>query len=101
MADDDSFSPGAPPFQPEEALQRLQRDLRALGLTERAGGFERKGVAIARAAVDGDVIRAARVKAPRRAGAEWLPRVLRSSADLRDFVADLKKQLAQWSERDD
>ena len=96
MADDDSFSLAAPPFQPDEALQRLQRDLRALGLTGRAGRL-----AIARAAVDGDVIRAARVTAPRRTGPEWVPRVLRNSADLREFVTDLKKQLAQWSERDD
>ena len=101
MADDDSFSLAAPRLQPDEALQRLQRDLRALGLSLRDGMFERKGVAIARAAVDGAVIRAARVKAPRRTGPEWLLRELRNGTDLRDFVADLKKQLAQWSERDD
>jgi len=100
MSDDDfGFAP--PPFKPDEALQRLQRDLRALGLAERAGHFERRGTAIARLAVDGDTLRAERVKRPSRTSPEWQARVLRSSADARDFVADLKKQLAQWSDRDD
>ena len=99
MSEDFGFAP--PPFQPEDALQKLQRDLRELGLTERAGHFERRGTAIARAVIDGAVIRAARVKRPSRSSPEWLDKVLRSSADARDFVADLKKQLAQWSDRDD
>jgi len=99
MSDDAGFA--AAPFKPAEALQQLVRELRALGLTERAGRFERRGSAIARAVLDGEVIRAARVKRPSRNSPEWLDKVLRSSADTRDFVADLKKQLAQWSDRDD
>ena len=99
MSEDFSFAP--PPFKPDEALQKLQRELRDLGLTERAGRFERRGAAIARAVVDGAVIRAARVKRPSRSSPEWQDKVLRSSADARDFVADLKQQLAQWSDRDD
>ena len=99
MSDDFGFAP--PPFKPEDALPKLQRDLRALGLAERAGLFERRGTAIARAVIDGAEIRAARVRRPSRSSPDWLPKVLRSSADVRDFVADLKKQLAQWSDRDD
>ena len=101
MSMDDGLGFALPPFKPEEALQKLKRDLRELGLTEREGRFERRGSLIARAAVDGAVLRAARVKRPSRTSAEWLEKPLRSSADLRDFVADLKKQLAQWSDRDD
>ncbi len=96
---DDVFAP--PAFSPEGALQRLKRELRELGLAERAGVFERRGVAIARAAVDGSTIAAARVKRPSRSSPEWQSRTLKSSADLRDFVADLKQRLAQWSDRDD
>ena len=99
MADDLEFA--AAPFQPGEALQRLKRDLRALGLVERDGRFERRGLAVARAAEQGATLSAARVKQPRRTGPEWITRVLRSSADVRDFVADLKKQLPLWSDRDD
>jgi hypothetical protein len=101
MSIDDSFGFALPPFKPEEALLKLKRDLRDLGLTEREGRFERRGLAIARAAVDGATVRVARVKRPARSSPEWLEKVLKSSADARDFVADLKKQLAQWSDRDD
>ena len=97
----DDIGVSLPPFKPDEALPTLKRDLRALGLTEREGRFERRGTPIARAAVDGAVIKAARVTRPSRSSPEWLEKTLRSSADLRDFVADLKKQLAQWSDRDD
>ena len=99
MSEDFGFAP--PPFRPEEALSKLKRDLRDLGLTEREGRFERRGVAIARAAVEDLTVRAARVKRPVRSSPEWQDKVLKCSADARDFVADLKKQLAQWSDRDD
>ena len=97
----DEFGFAPSPFKPEDALAGLARSLRELGLVERAGRFERRGTAIARAVVDGAALRAARVKRPSRTSPEWQERVLRSSADVRDFVADLKKQLAQWSDRDD
>ncbi|EHR69951.1 hypothetical protein BurJ1DRAFT_1078 [Burkholderiales bacterium JOSHI_001] len=90
-----------PPFKPEIALQTLKRELRALGLTEREGRFERKATPIAKAVLAADGIDAARVKRPSRNSPEWLPKRLRSSAEVRDFVADLKKQLAQWSDSDD
>ena len=97
----DEFAFAAPAFKPDEALQRLQRELRGLGLTEREGRFERRGMVIARAVVDGDTIRAARVRRPSRNSPEWQERTLRSSADVRDFAAQLKQQLALWSDRDD
>ena len=99
MSDDFGFS--APLFKPDEALAGLVRSLRDLGLTARAGIFERRGTAIARAVIDGNTLAAARVKRPSRTSPQWLPKVLRSGADVRDFVNDLKKQLAQWSDRDD
>ena len=99
MSEDFGFAP--PPFRPEEALSKLKRDLRDLGLTEREGRFERRGTAIARAAVDGAVIQAARVKRPSRGSPEWIAKTLKHSGDVRNFVADLKKQLAAWSHDDD
>ena len=99
MSDDFSFA--SPPFKPDDALQRLRRELGILGLAERAGRFERCGTPVARVAVDGATLRAARVKRPSRTSPEWQERLLHSAADVRDFVADLKKQLAQWSDRDD
>ncbi len=90
----------APPFKPGEALQRLKRDLRELKLSERSGVWERGAQAIARARVEGDELIAERVRKPARSP-DWQVRRLRSSADVRDFVADLKKQLTQWSDADD
>ena len=99
MSDDWGFAP--PPFKPDEALQRLRRDLREAGLTEREGVFERRGTRIARLAVDGAAIKAETVKRPSRSSPEWQARALKSSADLRDYVAELKKKLATWSDSDD
>jgi len=101
MTTDDDFSGALPPFQPDQALQTLKRELRALGLTEREGRFERRGMAIARAAAAGAVLQAARVKRPSRDSPQWLDKPLTNSADLRHFVADLKKQLALWNDSDD
>lgn len=99
MADEEwGFAP--PPFKADEALQRLKRDLRELGLTERSGVWERRGQAIAKAAVRGDVIEAQRVKRPGRSP-EWVVTTLKQSAHLRDWVAELKRQLAGWTDRDD
>ncbi len=97
----DEFWVAEPEFKPDEALHRLQRELRALGLAERNGQFERRGVAMARAKVDGQVLAAARVRRPSRNSPEWLTCELRSAAQVRDFVADLKKQLGLWNHTDD
>lgn len=99
MSDDWGFAP--PPFKPEEALLRLKRDLREAGLTEREGRFERRATPIAKAAVEGAVIQAAIVRRPSRSSPEWQARTLKTSAEVRDFVADLKKRLTTWSDSDD
>ncbi len=99
MPDDAGFA--APPFKPDEALQRLQRELREMGLSERAGIFERRGVAIARLRVDGIALRADIVERPSHNSPRWRTRTLTSSAAVRNFGAELKKALAAWGDRDD
>jgi glutamate 5-kinase len=99
MTEDWAFAP--PAFDAQEALASLKRSLRELGLVEREGRFERKTIAIARAAVEGEAIAAARVKRPSRSSPEWQQCRVTNSGQVRDFVADLKKQLAQWSDLDD
>jgi hypothetical protein len=99
MSEEWGFAP--PPFKADEALQRLRRDLREAGLSERSGQFERRGVAIAKAVAAGDAIDAAIVKKPSRGAPQWQPRTLKSSADVRDFVTHLKKQLGAWSDDDE
>ncbi|WP_269629961.1 hypothetical protein [Pelomonas sp. BJYL3] len=89
-----------PAFKPDEALQKLRRDLRELGLTEREGRFERRGTAIARAAVDGSTLKVAIVKRPARTP-EWIEKTVKDSAQLRDFLALVKKNLSGWSDADE
>lgn len=100
MADDD-FGFALPAFKPDEALQRAKRDLREMGLSERAGSFERAGTAIAKLAVEGATLKASVVKRPSRNSPEWTHKTLSSSAMLRDWTAELKKKLAGWSDRDE
>ncbi|MDM4766237.1 hypothetical protein [Pelomonas sp. SE-A7] len=95
MSDSEDWGFALPAFKPDEALQRLRRDLRELGLTEREGRFERRGNAIARAAVDGQQLRVAVVKRPARSP-EWNEKMLKDSGQLREFVALVKKSLAGW-----
>ena len=97
---DENWGFALPAFKPEEALQKLRRDLRELGLTEREGRFERRGTAIARAAVDGATLTVALVKRPARTP-EWNEKTVKDSAQLRDFTALVKKSLSGWSDADE
>lgn len=97
---DENWGFALPGFKPEEALQKLRRDLRELGLAEREGRFERRGMAIARAAVEGEVLKVALVKRPARTP-EWNDRTVKDSAQLRDFLALVKKSLSGWSDADE
>lgn len=92
---DDFFAP--PPFKPDEAIVQIKRSLRDLRtLSERGAGFELKGQPVIELAVDGAAIRARIAKRPARSP-EWETRVLKNSADVRQFTTDVKKRLEQWS----
>lgn len=95
----DEFAP--PPFDPASALTRLSRELRALGLEAREGGFERRGQPVARVALDADGRLAARLVRKLARTPEWQQRTLRNAAEVRDFLADVKRRLAAASDRDD
>jgi hypothetical protein len=94
------FAP--PPFKPDEALQRARRELRDAGLTEREGRFERRGLAMAQLSLTDEGLLWTRVRRPSRNSPEWLsPKTLKTSAELRDALAELKKNMAAWSDSDD
>ena len=52
----DAWGFAPPPFNAEQALQRLKRDLRELGLAEREGVFEKRGLAVARVQVQDNTL---------------------------------------------
>lgn len=96
----DFFKP--PAFRPAEALQRLRRELREAGLTERAGRFERQGQALLRdlaVSADGTALTLSLARRLSRTP-EWQPRSLRDSAQLRDLLVEVKQRLAASREDD-
>lgn len=95
----DAFAP--PPFKPDDALLRMKRDLRDMGLVEREGRFERRSVAIARLKVHAGALEFAVVRRPSRNSPEWQTRTLANSAAVRDACADLKRKLSAWNDTDD
>jgi hypothetical protein len=93
---EDFFAP--PPFKPDEALLQLKRSLRGLRpLAERGEGFELQGQRVIELAVDGATIVVRLAKRAARSP-EWDKQVLKSSADVRHCVAEVKKCLERWTE---
>ena len=89
-----------PPFNAEAAWVQLQRSLRDLGLTLRAGGFERQGrraieVTVNDSAIDLRLARRLTVRTP-----DWDAFVVRSGADQRRFLDEVKRRLARWTDDD-
>lgn len=95
---DDFFAP--PPFKPADALQRLLRDLRELGLTERDGQFELRGRAVAKAHLDSNGLSVALVRELARTP-QWQTAQLSDHTALRDWLSRVKTQLARWRDHDD
>ena len=96
---EDAFSFAPPPFKPGEALLQLRRSLRDLGLSERGDGFELRGRRVIEFAQQPESID---VKLARRPALspEWEPRVLRSAADQRKLVDEIRKRLERWTRED-
>jgi hypothetical protein len=93
---DDFFAP--PAFKPVEALQTLKRGLRDLRpLAERGNGFEMAGKRVIELEADTTTIVARLAKRPAHTP-EWETSVLKSSADVRKCVDEVKKRLARWTE---
>lgn len=98
MSDDDwGFAP--PPFNADNTLQQIKRSLRDLKLTERGQGFELKGKPVVELALDGGGIA---VKLVRRLSMtpEWDQVQVRSGADQRKLLDDVKRRLDRWQRED-
>ncbi len=95
MSSDGDFGIAAPPFDAEAALLSLKRTLRDLKLFERGNAFEQRGKRVAELAVEGGVIQA---KLARRLALtpEWDRSTVKSAADQRKLVDEVKKRLARW-----
>jgi hypothetical protein len=91
--DDFGFAP--PPFKAADALVTLKRQLRDLKLGERGDGFEQRGKRVVELAIEADAIQA-RLARRLMLTPEWDRFSLKSAADQRKFVDEVKKRLARW-----
>ena len=98
MPDDDwGFAP--PAFNPEQSLLQLQRAMRDCKLGARGRGFELRGKTVVELEVrDGAV--AVRVARRPALTAEWDTFSVRSAADQRKLIDEVKKRLARWTDED-
>lgn len=96
----DFFAP--PAFKPADALVQLRRQLREIRpLTERAGAnparFDIAGQAAIELAACPEAIEAKVAKRLARSP-EWALHTLKSSADVRKLLDDIKKRVANWAD---
>ena len=100
MSDDFGFAP--PPFKPDEALERLKRDLRALRVfSERGAAFEWKGraaVELGLETVNGSAVLKLRLAKRPAVNPEWELRWLKSNAEARSALDEIKRRVARWGE---
>jgi hypothetical protein len=98
MPDDDwGFAP--PPFNAEQALLQLQRAMRDCKLTARGTGFESRGKAVIEFEVK-DAAVAARLVRRLALTPEWDAFSVKSAADQRKLIDEVKKRLARWADED-
>jgi hypothetical protein len=95
MSDEANFGFAPPPFNAEQALLQLKRSLRDLKLSERGNGFELRGKRVAEFELDGALIRG-RVARRLVLTPEWDRVEIKSSAEQRKCVDDLKKRIERW-----
>ena len=87
-----------PAFKPDETLVTLKRQLRELKpLAERGARYEWKGKPVVELASDATSITARLARKPLNAP-DWDTQVLRSGADVRKLVDELRKRLARWAD---
>ena len=97
MPDDFGFAP--PPFNPDNALLQLKRSLRDLKLAERGNGFELRGKRVVELVVDGAQINA-RLARRLMLTPQWDTQAVKSAADQRKLLDEVKKRLARWADED-
>ena len=94
-ASDDNFGFAPPPFKPDEALTALKRQLRDCKLAERGNAFELRGKRVIDLTLDTDAIQ---VRLARRLALtpDWDRITLKSAAEQRKLLDEVKKRLARW-----
>jgi hypothetical protein len=96
---DDDWGLAPPPFNAEQALLQLQRALRDNKLSARGNGFELRGKPVIELELDQGGI-AARLARRLVTTPEWDRFSIKSAADQRKLLDEVKKRLARWVDED-
>lgn len=96
---DDGFEFALPAFNAGNAIVQIKRALRDLKLAERGAGFELKGKAVLQLAEEDGAVT---VKLARRLSMtpEWDRQAVRSGADQRKLLDEVKRRLERWQRED-
>ncbi|HET7524997.1 MAG TPA: hypothetical protein VFK10_03565 [Burkholderiaceae bacterium] len=98
MPDDDrAFAPA--PFDANQSLLQLQRAMRDCRLAARGKGFELRGKAVVELEAHDGMI-AARLVRRLVNTPEWDSFTIRSAADQRKLIDEVRKRLARWADDD-
>jgi hypothetical protein len=95
MPDLPDFGFEPPPFNADSALVQLKRSLRDLKLAERGNAFELRGKRVLELSVDGNAV-TTRIARKLALTPEWDKGVIRSAAEQRKLVDEVKKRLERW-----
>jgi hypothetical protein len=93
--DDDLGGFAPPPFNADHALVTLKRALRDLKLAERGNAYELRGKRVVEIAIDSGVINA-RIARRLMLTPEWDRVAIKSAAEQRKLIDEVKKRLAKW-----
>jgi hypothetical protein len=85
----------SPPFNTDNALVAIKRALRDMKLAERGNAYEMRGKRVVELAVEGGAINA-RLARRLMLTPEWDRAVVKSAADQRKLLDDVKKRLGKW-----
>jgi hypothetical protein len=96
---DDDWALAPPPFNPESALQQLQRAMRDAKLSARGKGFELRGRPVIEFETAPGAV-AARLARRLVTTPEWDRFSIQSAADQRKLIDEVKKRLARWGDED-
>ncbi|WP_374432601.1 hypothetical protein [Inhella sp.] len=100
MSEEESWGFAPPPFKAAEALVQLQRALRDQGLKEREQGFEQAGKRVLEYELGEGQIAIRLAQRLQTNTPNWDRFTLKSAADQRKLLDEVKKRLARWRDED-
>jgi len=96
---DDEFAFAPPPFNADNALAQMKRNLRDLKLAERGNAFELRGKRVLELTLDQGAI-AARLARKLALTPEWDRLRVNNTNEQRKLLDEVKKRMARWDHED-